>query len=127
MGDLEIYGNDECDSMKINISEEDVLDQVEKTKLMKLEESRSVQKQLNFRTVTGKSLQCDFEKQGCFPRLKNFPVPKDESEMNVGNADPRAEDAHSVQPWMRLIWACRLRPAGLQLSPPSNLQKAPVN
>lgn len=36
--------------MKINISEEDILDQVEKTKLMKLKESRSVQKQLNFRT-----------------------------------------------------------------------------
>lgn len=117
MGDLEIYGNDECDIMKINISEEEVLEQVEKTQAMKLKESRSVQK-LNFRTERLARVQCDFEKQGCFPRLKNFPVPKyEESQINAGNADPRAKDAHCVQPWMRLIWACRIRPAGLQLSP----------
>lgn len=79
--------------------------------------------------MTGKSLQRDFEKQGCFPRLKNFPVPKGESEMNVGNADPRAENAHCMQPRTRLIWGCRVRPAGLQLSPlkpaksPSELRK----
>lgn len=59
---------------------------------MKLKEFRSVQKKLN--KATGKSLQCGFEKQGCFLRLENFPVPKDESEMNVSNADPRAEDSH---------------------------------
>lgn len=81
---------------------------------MKLKEFRSVQKKLN--KATGKSLQCGFEKQGCFLRLENFPVPKDESEMNVSNADPRAEDSHCVQPWMRLIWGCRVAPAGLQLS-----------
>lgn len=33
MGDLEIYGNDECDIVKINISEEEVLEQVKKTQV----------------------------------------------------------------------------------------------
>ena len=37
--------------------------------------------------------------------------------MNVGNADPRAEVAHCGQRRTRLIWARRIRPAGLQLSP----------
>lgn len=58
MGDLEIYGNDECDIMKINISEEEVLEQVEKTQAMKLKESRSVQK-LSFRTERLARVQCD--------------------------------------------------------------------
>lgn len=117
MRNLEIYGNDEYDIIKINISEEEVLEQVEKTwadEVKRIQECSEAKLQ---NRATGKSLPCDFEKQGCFPRLKNFPIPKYESEANKGNADPRAEDVHRVQPQMRLIWACRIRPAGLQLSP----------
>lgn len=36
MGDFEVYGNYECDIIKINISEDEVLDQVEKSKFMNL-------------------------------------------------------------------------------------------
>ena len=63
MGDLEIYGNDECDIMKINMSEEEVLEQVEKTwadEVKRIQECSEESELQN--TAIGKSLQCDFEK-----------------------------------------------------------------
>lgn len=84
--------------IKINFSEEEVLQQAEKTQAGEV-------KRIQLNSRTGKSLQSDLEKSGCFPRLKNFPDPKCKSETNLGNAYPRAEDARSVQPQPRLIWA----------------------
>ena len=89
MGDLEIYGNDEFDIIKINISEDEVLEQVEKTRADEVKRIQECSEAKLQNRATSKSLQRDFEKQGCFPRLKNFPVPKYESEMNVGNANPQ--------------------------------------
>lgn len=77
MGDLEVYGNYECNIIKINISEEEVLEKVEKTEFMKLKESQGCSEKAELQNrPTGKSMQHNCKKQGCFPRQENFPVPK---------------------------------------------------
>lgn len=77
MGDLEVYGNYECDIIKINISEEEVLDQVEKTKFMKLkviqEHSEGAELQ---NTAAGRSMQLNYKKTRVFSKTKELPCSK---------------------------------------------------
>lgn len=81
---------------------------------MKIKEFRSVQK-LNFRTEK-LARACNVEKQGCFPRLKNFSLPEYETERKLGRVNPRTEDAHYVQPQTLLIWGARLGQQSCSLS-----------
>lgn len=69
---------------------------------MKLKEFRSVQK-LSFRTER-LARACNVGNQGCFPRLKNFSLPKYETERKVGRVNSSTEDAHYVQPQTLLVW-----------------------
>lgn len=69
---------------------------------MKLKEFRSAQK-LNFRTER-LARACHVEKQGCFPRPKNFSLPKYETERNVGRFNTSTKDAHYAQPQTLLVW-----------------------
>lgn len=118
MKHFEIYWNDECDTIKINISEEEVPEQAEKTQSDEVKRIQSVQK-LKFRTQWPERACNATEKQGCFPRLKNFPVPKYESEMNTGNADLRAEDATMDELNLRMQdqTSCSSLPSNLPKSP----------
>lgn len=77
MGDLEVYGNYECDIIKINISEDEVLDQVEKTKFMKLKviQERSEGTELQ-NIAAGRNMQLYYKKTRVFPKTRELPYSK---------------------------------------------------
>lgn len=77
MGDLEVYGNHECDIIKINISEDEVLDQVKKTKFMKLKGIQEHSEGAELQNIAaGRSMQFYYKKTRVFPKTRELPCSK---------------------------------------------------